>query len=140
MKVLFSFLVVLVVLFFSNQVFSQNLIFEFGGKQYEAAKYDLTTLYTYDQAKNECKNYEEKGQSDWFLPSIDELGAMFSSYEELDKKGKKKFIGFIQNYYWSSSDFEHENYFATCMHFPSYIQERYLKEEAYLRVRCIRVL
>lgn len=57
-----------------------------------------------------CRNYNGGGYSDWFLPSKDELGLMFT---ELKSKG----IGnFDDTTYWSSS--EENSSYAHDMYFP----------------------
>ncbi len=47
-----------------------------------------------------CEEYNNNGFSDWFLPSIEELGAIFNN---LKSKGLG---GFENSYYWSSTDYD----------------------------------
>lgn len=64
--------------------------------RYESG-YGTTSSY----AANICSNYKYNGYDDWFLPSREELNAI---YKELFKKG----IGdFPYGFYWTSSEYQY---------------------------------
>ena len=75
----------------------------------------------------ECTNSTSSGKTDWFLPSKDELNAMWL---QKDLVG-----GFTNNYYWSSS--ETNNYFAWFQNFYNGNQLNDYKSNAY-NVRAVR--
>ncbi len=58
---------------------------------------DLGSLNWY-QAQDSCKNYDEGGHHDWYLPTIDELDLMYNNLF-LNELG-----GFKKEWYWSSSE------------------------------------
>jgi len=51
-------------------------------------------------AASACKNYNGGGKSDWFLPSRDELNAMYKA---------KNHLGISSGYFWSSSQYHTDN-------------------------------
>ena len=89
--------------------------------------------YTYDQARAGCEGLVDPDDfnEDWFLPSKEELNAM---YEQLHKKGVG---GFANSYYWSSSELLES--LAWGQYFIIGFQYYYFKDH-YGRVRCIRFL
>lgn len=50
-----------------------------------------------------CASYSSAGFTDWFLPSIDELKYV---YENLKARGYA--LGFTNNYYWSSTQYQYD--------------------------------
>jgi hypothetical protein len=74
-----------------------------------------------------CDTLTAFGYSDWYLPSKDELNAM---YLQKDVIG-----GFTTDYYWSSA--EGNNSYAWCQYFYSGYQNYYNKSTS-IRVRCVR--
>ena len=135
MKRLIGFAAVLVALFLSNNIFAQDLTFELNGKKYEAAKNDLEGRYTYDQARAGCEGLVDPDDfnEDWFLPSKEELNAM---YEQLHKKGVGGFANF---FYWSFPEFEDDENLAWGQNFSSGYQGYGSKDGIYY-VRCVRAL
>ena len=55
-------------------------------------------------AAKACKDYRGGGKSDWFLPSKDELNALYENREWAENMQKK--------WYWSSSQYYDSNYLA----------------------------
>ena len=132
MKRLIGFTAVLVVLFLSNSVFAEDLTFEVNGKKYEAEKSDLPGYYNWADAKAGCDRLvTEDTNDDWFLPSKDELNAM---YEQLHKKAVGGFANF---YYWSSSE-NVSNYAWGQDFYNGYLYGNHRVDRNY--VRCIRAL
>jgi hypothetical protein len=74
-----------------------------------------------------CGDLTEGGFSDWYLPSKDELNALYTNRVAIG--------GFTNDRYWSSSEIDDTN--AECQDFSNGNQPRYLKYET-LFVRAIR--
>jgi len=131
MKKLIGFAAVLVALFLSGNVFAQDLTFELNGKKYEAAKQDLYGYYTWKGAKAACEGLVDPDDfnGDWFLPSKEELNAM---YEQLHKKGVG---GFANDTFWSSSE-----YYGLIAWFQSFSSgnQDYSSKGYTFSVRCVR--
>ena len=71
--------------------------FEYGGSTYRV--YPDMGMMAWDQAMNACNNLVYAGYSDWYLPSIQELNAMYLN--------KDKIGGFaIDDAYWSSTEYD----------------------------------
>jgi hypothetical protein len=133
MKGLFGFTVIMVALLLSGSAFAQELTFELNGKKYEAAKQDLNGYYIWADAKAACEGLvtPEDSHDDWFLPSKEELNAM---YEQLQKKG----VGnFADEEYWSSS--EKNGHVAYSLFFDKGEPNEEFKGDG-RSVRCIRAL
>ena len=133
MKRLIGFTVILVALLISGSAFAKGFPFELNGKKYEAAPQDVDGFYTFAGAKAACYGLVDPDDynDDWFLPSKDELNAM---YEHLHKKGDG---GFAYNLYWSST--EKNAYYAWSQYFYYGFQAPNDKERE-TRVRCVRAL
>jgi uncharacterized repeat protein (TIGR02543 family) len=84
---------------------------------------------TADTAADICANLSLGGETDWFLPSIEELNLM---YENLKLSGVG---GFADYFYWSSSQYDDSN--AWNQDFYIYYQGYYYKNTD-LRVRAVR--
>ena len=71
--------------------------FEYGGSTYRV--YPDMGMMAWDQAMNACNNLVYAGYSDWYLPSIQELNAMYLN--------KDKIGGFAtDDAYWSSTEYD----------------------------------
>ena len=71
--------------------------FEYGGSTYRV--YPDMGMMAWDQAVNACNNLVYAGYSDWYLPSIQELNAMYLN--------KDKIGGFAtDDAYWSSTEYD----------------------------------
>jgi hypothetical protein len=133
MKRLVLFLTIFLSIFFSNSAFSEGLRFELNGKQYEAASNDLYGDYSWERAMSACKGIVDlrEGNRDWYLPSKEELNAM---YEGFYKDGLG---GFVKAFYWTSSDYSSIRAWAQYFDFFG-TQFRNDKQFNLARVRCIR--
>jgi hypothetical protein len=83
------------------------------------------------RAADICANLTSGGYSDWFLPSKDELNAM---YQNLHLKGYGNFS--TTKYYWSSTEKDHSG--ASAQSFLSGQINDISKDSNYLRVRAVR--
>jgi len=82
-----------------------------------------------------CRDYNGGGLTDWFLPSQDELDAIWDNLV-VDGAGLNSGVGgFPGNVYWSSS--ESSSDFARVQHFRDGVQNGGIKQQ-YLRVRAVR--
>lgn len=71
--------------------------FEYGGSTYRV--YPDMGMMAWNQAMNACNNLVYAGYSDWYLPSIQELNAMYLN--------KDKIGGFAtDDAYWSSTEYD----------------------------------
>ena len=63
-----------------------------------------------------CSTYEGGGYSDWFLPSLNELGELYSQYLAGKIKGTwhTTFNESTKEYYWSSSEKDGYNAWTVC--------------------------
>ncbi len=61
-----------------------------------AAKSDLPSRYSWEDAKKACHDYKENGYSDWYLPTKDELNKLYYA--------KSAVGGFSDFIYWSSTE------------------------------------
>jgi hypothetical protein len=84
-----------------------------------------------DSAAMECIELVQGGESDFFLPSKDELNKM---YVNLHQQGLG---GFAFDSYWSSSEFVASTYCAWGQYFGSGAQFDYYKD-GFFYVRCVR--
>ncbi len=68
-----------------------------------AAKADLPggDKYSWEAAKKACKDLDENGYSDWYLPNKDELNKLYEA--------KSAVGGFADNIYWSSTEIDASN-------------------------------
>lgn len=60
---------------------------------------NISAIYT-ASAATICANYNSGVNSDWFLPSLDELNLMYTNLQPASS------YGFSTGYYWSSSEFD----------------------------------
>ncbi|MCX6113390.1 MAG: hypothetical protein NTY22_08975 [Proteobacteria bacterium] len=139
MKKLVGFAAVLVALFLSNNIFSNDLIFEYNGRKYEVTKQDLYERYNFNGAKAACAGLlttdDKEGKTGWVVPSDEVLNAM---YEQLYKKNLG---GFADHVYWSSSKKPYNNdgrEYPRVQDFRSGVPG-YGSNESYWSVRCVRV-
>jgi Protein of unknown function (DUF1566) len=87
----------------------------------------VAVIGTVNSAAFACQSYIYSGYSDWYLPSLDELQALYN---------KKNLIGgFTNNYYWTSC--ESNSTFAYCINFGNGTQATQGKSVSYY-VRAIR--
>jgi hypothetical protein len=69
-------------------------------------------------AANSCANLTLGGDSDWFLPSKDELNLMYQNIGQGNVLGLGNVGGFANFFYWSSSE-DYTNYYAWLQNFNS---------------------
>lgn len=69
--------------------------FIYDGEEYEAMPYDEYGSLTWWNATERCTNYQVYGHSDWFIPDIDQLRALYAHQNAIG--------GFTDNWYWSST-------------------------------------
>jgi hypothetical protein len=62
-----------------------------------ATKADLPGNYSWEAAKNACRNLDENGYSDWDLPGKDELSKLYQAESAVG--------GFASGVYWSSTEY-----------------------------------
>ena len=88
-------------------------------------------------AAAECDNSDSGGYSGWFLPSKNELAAMYTALRVPSNLG-----GFVDNvYYWSSSEFDSS--MAWSFYFSSAGNGMYFassKNAGYIHTRCVRYI
>ena len=77
------------------------VVYEKNGHGLVAAITDLTKM-DWNSAKTACDELILNGYSDWYLPSKEELNAL---YVNLNKLGVGGFVGY---YYWSSAEFDEQ--------------------------------
>ena len=82
-----------------------------------------------------CRNYRYVEEGDWFLPSKDELGAIWDNLVENDSGGNSGVGGFANDYYWSSAESSSE--YAWGLNFDNGYQNYYYKVNSD-RVRAVR--
>ena len=82
-------------------------------------------------AKGDCSLLELNGFSDWFLPSKDQLGLMFTN---LYRQGLGKFAG---EKYWSSTEYDKHTHYAWDQYFVRGSQTA-CKKSFYRHVRAAR--
>ena len=73
---------------------------------------DLSGTMNWSHANSACSSYSVGGVSGWYLPSKDELLAMYSNHSRF-VQGFSNAIGgkdFVSGYYWSSSNSNSSNY------------------------------
>ena len=88
---------------------------------------------TGNYAALECANSTISGKRDWFLPSIDELHALF-----LQKNVVGGFAGYLYNYYWSSSEGSQASYEATIENFDDGGSSNLFNKHDNYHVRAVR--
>ena len=88
-----------------------------------------TTSYAAKICKDKSVTYNGKTYSDWFLPSKDELDEMYKNREMID--------GFIDSWYWSSTEYDDTSIYAWGQDFDSGEQD-YGGKDLSCRVRAIR--
>ena len=100
--------------------------FDFAGYLYHVYP-DMGTM-TWSQAMSACNGLSYGGYEDWYLPSIEELDAMYEK--------KSSIGGFSDAYYWSSSTASYSGN-AYTQNFDHGDQDYYNKSYT-RRVRCVR--
>lgn len=99
--------------------------------QYSGTKYYVhpdAGAMTWESAYEYCENLTFAGYSDWFLPDMDELNAMYVNRYSIG--------GFVDTNYWSS-DWESDGY-GWCQSFYNGMQ--YINDiQEYNRVRPVRI-
>jgi len=91
-----------------------------------------------DYAAKLCSDFTSGGQSDWFLPSKDELNKMYVNLQSGTDENSVVYSpvgGFANDYYWSSSEFN--NNYTWIQSFSS--GDQYYNNKGYTdRVRAVR--
>jgi hypothetical protein len=137
MKSVFAFIFVMMMVFISSDICSQELTFEFEGKIYEVSEINHNGMGHF-HAKKKCKDSEEGGKSDWFLPSKDELNQMYLQLH-LNNLGN-----FLDHNYWSSTvckegnNDELEGWYQLFYNGTQSCSHHYYARLAY--ARCVRIL
>lgn len=83
-----------------------------------------------------CRAYTGGGKTDWFLPSKDELNAIWVNLVDDGSGGNNGVGGFGSVAYWSSSEFD--NYYAWNQRFDDGSLDYNDKTNAGIRVRAVR--
>jgi hypothetical protein len=111
------------------QYISPNYSGLFTGKSNTDAMFAFLGTAT-PNASAVVKAYRGGGFNDWFLPSSDELEQMvqYSQLINLD-------LGFVNDYYWSSTEFDIGNAISIRAKIPGYLNS---PKSTYHRVRAIR--
>ena len=105
-----------------------DIVTQFGGQEPYASKTDY--------AAKLCSDLESGGYDDWFLPSKDELDAIWDNLVD-DGTGSNNGVGgFANGSYWSSS--EDDSYFAWFQYFTNGYQYVLVKPYGGGRVRAVR--
>jgi len=84
-------------------------------------------------AASACYIYSLNGKNDWFLPSKDELGALWTLY---NANGKGSYGNLTTNFYWSSSEYGSTH--AWSQSFGDGVQYYYLDKSEAFSVRAVR--
>jgi len=88
-----------------------------------------------DYAAKLCSDLESGGYDDWFLPSKDELKAIWDNLVNNGSGNNSGVGGFADDLYWASSEFD--SHAACCQDFNNGSQANYFKKNTY-RVRAVR--
>lgn len=67
------------------------------GREFQVMPEDFKGDFTWEEAKNVCESSTAFGQSDWYLPTIEDLGFMYDNRIALNMNGE---------WYWSSTPFK----------------------------------
>lgn len=82
-----------------------------------------------------CDALSHNGYDDWFLPSKDELKAIWDNLVNNGSGNNSGVGGFADDLYWASSEFD--SHAACCQDFNNGSQANYFKKNTY-RVRAVR--
>ena len=83
--------------------------FIYDGEEYEAMPYDENGSPTWWEATERCTNKQAYGHSDWFIPDIDQLRALYAHQNAIG--------GFTNYWYWSST--QHNQYSSVVLDYKS---------------------
>jgi len=92
-----------------------------------AAENDLGE-FNWEEAKDTCDTLSLNGYSDWRLPTMDELGALYANRNVVG--------GFALSKYWSSDEINKAQ--AGCESFNYGVESNYCYKSAKIRVRLVR--
>ena len=84
-----------------------------------------------------CRDYRASEEGDWFLPSMDELDAIWDNLVDDGTGANSGVGGFATDYYWSSSDFD---FMSTLAYYQFFFNGNQSAKDKYLscRVRAVR--
>lgn len=83
--------------------------FIYDGEEYEAMPCDENGSSTWREASERCTNNQAYGHSDWFIPDINQLRALYAHQNAIG--------GFTDYWYWSST--QHSQYSSVVLDFKS---------------------
>lgn len=102
----------------------------------KANKKNLGAYNTKLMVNSPARDWAESLGPDWYLPSIDELGALYKNANQVNKTSKAKgYPVLAPTFYWSST--EYDAYNASNLDFQDGTGYYYVKTKAY-KVRAIR--
>ncbi len=95
------------------------------------------TLHTWHEAKEYCKELEESGFDDWWLPSEEELATIIDTSRSKGRMIQKGFIYFKPRYYWTSTTYSWNAPHAWAISFKNGMSIS-IEKEKQLHTRCVR--
>ena len=88
-------LVIISIVTFHAKAQEKPPTFIYKGEEYEALPHDESGSPTWWEATERCSYKQAYGHSDWFIPDIDQLRALYAHQNAIG--------GFTDNWYWSST-------------------------------------
>lgn len=101
-------IIVIFVVFHANAQVELPTFF-FDGEEYEAMPFDENGSPTWWEATERCTYKQAYGYSDWFVPDIDQLRALYAHQNAIG--------GFTDNWYWSST--QNNQYSSVVLNFKN---------------------
>lgn len=128
---------ILIVLIFINSLYSGILVDEKTYLMWQDVPENKGTLHTWNDAKEYCKELDDAGFSDWWLPSEQELVSIVDTTRGEGRMIQKGFIYFKPRYYWTSTTYTWNAPHAWAISFQTGYSMAVEKEKQ-LHARCVR--